>query len=123
VEPELTWKGSFMNRKMIYFFSLVGFFLMGGLFGFAAAAPRSKPDLPATVPPVETTLIVPRATEVAGIPVTGESEPVWIEILGFYGLIGLAALFLVLALLSFTNKATTLYPKTEDPPSEESYKH
>lgn len=111
-----------MNQKMIYVFSLVGFFLMWGLFGFAAAGPRSELDLPATVPPVVNTPVIPGATEAAGIPVTGNSEPVWIEILGFYGLIGLAALFLILALLSFANKSTALYPGTKGPPSEETHK-
>ena len=112
-----------MSRKMIYFCSLVGFFLMWGLFGFAAAAPRSEPDLQATVPPVESTPVRPAATDIAGIPVTAESEPVWIEILGFYGVIGLAALFLILALLSFANKSTAFYPKRKSPSSEESHKN
>jgi hypothetical protein len=112
-----------MNRKKIYFFSLVGFFFMWGLFGFVAAAPRSEPHLQATVAPVENTRVVPEATNAAGIPVTGESAPVWIEILGFYGLIGLAALFLILALLSFANRATAPYPKHKGPPSEETHKH
>jgi hypothetical protein len=112
-----------MNQKMIYFFSLIGFFLMWGLFGFAAAAPRSELELLATVPPVVNTTIVPGATETAGIAVTGESELVWIEILGFYGLIGLAALSLILALLSFANKATAPYPNHKGPPSEETHKN
>lgn len=111
-----------MSRKMIYFFSLVGFFLMWGLFGFAAAAPRSELNLLATVPPVETTPIDSGVTEAVGIPVTGESEPVWIEILGFYGLIGLAALSLILALLNFANKATAPYTNHKVPPSEETHK-
>lgn len=112
-----------MSRKMIYFCSLVGFFLMWGLFGFAAAGPRGESDLRATAPPAVTTRVVPAATDMAGIPVTAEAEPVWIEILGFYGLIGLAALFLILALLSFANKSTALYPKGNGPSSEESHKH
>jgi hypothetical protein len=112
-----------MNQKMIYFFSLVGFFLMWGLFGFAAAVPRSELNLPATVLPVETTPVGPGVTEAVGIPITGESEPVWIEILGFYGLIGLAALSLILALLSFANKATAPYPNHKVPPSEETHKN
>jgi hypothetical protein len=111
-----------MSRKMIYFCSLVGFFLMWGLFGFAAAGPRSGPDLRATAPAAESTPVLPAATERAGIPVTAESEPVWIEIVGFYGLIGLAALFLILALLSFANKSTALYPKGNGA-SEETHKH
>jgi LPXTG-motif cell wall-anchored protein len=112
-----------MNQKMIYFFSLVCFFLLWGLFGFVAAAPRSAPDLPATVPPVQTIPVIPEVTETVGIPVTGESEPVWIEIMGFYGLIGLAALFLILALLNFASKSTALYPKSKGPTSEETHKH
>ena len=112
-----------MNRKMIYLCSLIGFFLMWGLFGFAAAAPRTESSLQATVPPVENTSVVSGATEAAGIPVTGDSEPVWIEILGFYGLIGLAALFLILALLSFANKSTALYPENKAPSGEEPHKH
>jgi hypothetical protein len=111
-----------MSRKMIYFCSLLGFFLMWGLFGFAAAGPRGEPDLRATLLPVESTPIVPAATDIAGIPVTAEPEPVWSEILGFYGLIGLAALFLILVLLSYANRSTALYPKGNGP-SEGSHKH
>ena len=111
-----------MSRKMIYLCSLVGFFLMWGLFGFVAAGPRNEPGLQATVPTAGSTPVVPAATEIAGILVTAESEPVWIEIVGFYGLIGLAALFLILALLSFANKSTALYPKGNGPSSEESHK-
>jgi hypothetical protein len=107
-----------MDRKMIYFLSLVGFFLMWGVFGFVAAAPRGGPELQATVPPVEGTVVIPEATNSVGIPVTGEAEPLWAEILGFYGLIGLAALFLILALLNFANKSTAASIKHKGPPSE-----
>jgi hypothetical protein len=125
IKESLNWhgKGSFMNRKMIYVLSWAGFFLMWGLFGFVAAAPRGEPARPAIVPSVKNTAVIPAATALAGIPVTGKSEPVWSEILGFYGLIGFAALFLILALLSFANKATALYPKPNSPPSEETHKH
>lgn len=108
---------------MIYIFSLVGFFLMWGVFGFVAAAPRGEPDLQATVPPVENTVVIPEATDPAGIPITGEPEPLWTEILGFYGVIGLAALFLILALLNFANKSTASSVDHKGPPSEEIHKH
>jgi hypothetical protein len=112
-----------MNRKMIYVFGLVGFFLMWGVFGFAAAAPRGEADLEATLQPVENTPILPAETEAVGIPVTGETEPVWIEVVGFYGLIGLAAMFLILALLSFANKLTAPAVERKGPPSEETHKN
>jgi hypothetical protein len=112
-----------MDRKMIYVLSLVGFFLMWGVFGFAAAAPRGGLDLQATVPALEGTPVIPEATNSAGIPVTGEPEPLWTEILGFYGLIGLAALFLILALLNFANKSTALYVERKGPPSEGAHKN
>ena len=47
---------------------------------------------------------MPLETNAEGIPLTGESEPVLTEIVVFYGLIGLTALFLTLALLNFANK-------------------
>ncbi len=95
-----------MDRKLIYTFSLIGFFLMWGVFGFIAAGPRGELLPQATPPPVENTSIAPGATDPVGIPVTGEAEPVLIEVLIFYGLIGLAALFLVFGLLSFANRST-----------------
>jgi hypothetical protein len=107
-----------MDRKMIYFFSLVGFFLMWGVFGFVAAAPRGEHALQATVPTVEDTVAVPETTDPAGIPATGEPEPLWTEVLGFYGFIGLAALCLILALLNFVNRSTTPSVERKDPPSK-----
>jgi len=107
-----------MDRKKIYLLSLVGFFLMWDVFGFVAAAPRNAPDLQATVLPAENTEVVPEATDPAGIPVTGEPEPLWTEILMFYGLIGLAALLLILALLNFANKSTAPVVERKGPPSE-----
>lgn len=106
-----------MDRRMIYLFSLVGFFLMWGVFGFVAAAPRSDPGLQETVRAVEYTAVVPEATNLAGIPVTGAPEPLWTEILGFYGLIALAALFLILALLNFASKSTAPAVERRGPPS------
>lgn len=110
-----------MNRRLAYIIGLVGFFLMWGVFGFVAAAPRGAPDFQVTVSPVETTVVVPEATNPAGVPVTGEPEPVWTEIVIFYGLIGLTALFLILALLSFANKWTAPYLQRKGPASEETH--
>lgn len=107
-----------MNRRMTYIFSLLGFFIMWGVFGFVAAAPRDAPNLQATIQPVESTPILSGEAGAAGIPVTGKPERAWTEIIGFYGLIGLAALFLILALLSFANKSTSLYAGRKHPPSE-----
>jgi hypothetical protein len=94
-----------MNRKLIYTLSLIGFFLTWGVFGFAAGRPRSKPVLQATLPPIENTLIAPGATESAAIPVTGETQRNT-EVLLIYGVFGLGALFLILALLNMANKLT-----------------
>ncbi len=107
-----------MNRKKIYFFSLVGFFLMWVVFGLVAAAPRSEPAPQVTVPPVENTVTVPGTTDPAGIPVTGRPEPLWMEVLGFYGLIGLAALCVILALLNFVNRSTAPSAERKEPPTE-----
>lgn len=112
-----------MNRKMIYIFSLVGFFLMWGVFGFAAAAPRGELNPQATVAPQNATPVLPGETDAAGIPVTGQPERVWKEILGFYGLIAFAALFLILALLSFANQLTAPAVERKVPPPEETHKN
>jgi hypothetical protein len=110
-----------MKRKSIFAFSLAGFFLMWGIFGFAAAIPRNEP------PPVQATLPagntpVPGETLLAGIPATGQAEPVLTEIFVFYGLIGLTALFLILAMLSFANKSTAPALRRKVPPSDETEK-
>jgi hypothetical protein len=112
-----------MNRKMIYLFSLAGFLLMWGVFGFTATGPRGGPGLQATVPAVENTPVVPAGTDVAGIPITGEPEPVWTEIVVFYGLIGLTAMFLILAMLSLANKSTAPYVEHKGRSSEEGHKN
>ena len=110
-----------MDRKMIYFFSLIGIFFTWGVFGSMAATPRSEPHLQATVSPVENTAVPPERTNSVGIPITGEPEPLWADILGFYGLIGVAALFLVLALLNFANKSMAPIVGSKDPPSKKTH--
>jgi hypothetical protein len=110
-----------MIRKLVYTFSLVGFFLMWGLFGFVAAAPRGEPNFRVTVLPVEATTVLPGTTDSAGMPVTGEPEPALMEIVVFYGLIGLTALFLILALLNIANKSTAPYVQRKHPPSDDAH--
>jgi hypothetical protein len=112
-----------MKRKLAYTFILVGFFVTGGTFGLAAAAPQAPADLPATVAAVESPGAVPQPTDPAGVPVTGEPEPVLSEILVFYGLIGLTALFLVLALLNMANKPTGRYRDPEGRSSHDANRH
>lgn len=99
-----------MQTRRIYIGGLVGFLLLGGMFGFRATPPHKGVILQETPLPVDVTPVAPGATSSVGIPVTAEPEPVWIEILVFYGLIGLTALFLILALLNLANKATAPYP-------------
>ena len=91
-----------MNRKLIYIFSLFCFFLLLGVLGFRAAAPVREPAFQSTLAPDET---VPAATIAGLVPVTGEPEPLWPEILLFYGLIAVTALFLILVLLNTVNKS------------------
>jgi hypothetical protein len=104
---------------MIYALSLIGFFLMWGIFGSVAAAPRADPAKQATLPALENTALAPDATDPEGIPITGEPELLWTEILGFYGLIAVAALFLILALLNFANRSTAPYIEPGHPSSSE----
>jgi hypothetical protein len=89
--------------------SFVSFLLLWGMLGFTPAPSHSGMVLQETLLPVESTPAAPGTTSPAGIPVTGEPEPVWIEILVFYGLIGITALFLILALLSLASKSTAPY--------------
>jgi len=114
------WNGKerLMNTKLIYTFSLVVFFLMWGVFGFAAAAPRSEPRIQPNVPTLEATSVAPEATDLPAIPITGEPEPLLTEIYVFYGLIGLTALFLILALLNIANRTTAPYVERKSPPSD-----
>ena len=107
-----------MNKKLVYISSLVVFFLMWGVFGIAAASPRDGSPLPATLPPMESTPIFSGTTDSTGIPVTGKPEPVLTEIFVFYGLIGLTALFLILALLNVANKSTPPYGEHKNPSSD-----
>lgn len=107
-----------MDRKLTYTFSLIGFFLMWGVFGLVAATPRAESAGLATPPPVESTLVVPGATPNTGmIPVTGKPQPTP-GVFVIYGLFGVGALILVLALLNAANKSTSAYARHKDPPEK-----
>jgi hypothetical protein len=110
-----------MNQKMVYILSLTGFFLIWGVFGFISVPPGA-PGLQVTAPVVENTRVPAEGTLAAGIPVTSEPEPVWTEIVVFYGLIGVTAMFLILALLSIANKSTAPYVERKSPSSNETQK-
>ena len=99
-------KGCLMKTGRVYIGGLVNLLLVWGIFGFTSALPHSEIVLQETPVPVESTPADSGDTVRGGIPVTAEPEPVWIEILVFYGLIGITALFLILALLSLANKST-----------------
>jgi hypothetical protein len=104
-----------MNRKLIYTFSLIGFFLMWGVFGFVATAPRSEPVIEATVLPADDPQVVPGPTANAAIPVTGQAQSVT-GIFLLYALFALGALVLVLTLLNAANKRTILDAHRQEPP-------
>ena len=108
-----------MNRKLIYIFGLSGFVLVLGASGFAAVLPASEAPSQATVPAVEMTIAAPAATDAGQIPVTGEPEPLWTEILHFYGLIAVTALFLLYVLLNTVNKSMSAVVRHKDPSSDD----
>ena len=110
-----------MNRKRIYILSLAGFLSMWGMFGFTVTASRSEVLLQETPSSMEATPVAPDATSSNGIPVTGEPAPVWTEIVVFYGLIGLTALFLILALLNLANKSTVPHVEHKGPTSDKTH--
>jgi hypothetical protein len=100
-----------MNRKLIYIFGLFCFFLLWGVSGFQAVAPAREPAFQSTLAPDET------------VPVTGEPEPLWTEILLFYGLIGLTAFFLILVLLNSVNKSMIPRVQQTKVASKETHEH
>jgi hypothetical protein len=111
-----------MKTRRMYIGCLVGFLLLWGMFGFTAAPLHGETVLQGTPLPVESTPVEPGATNSAGIPVTAEPEPVWTEILVFYGLIGLTALFLILALLNIANKSTAPYVEPKGTTSDKAHR-
>jgi hypothetical protein len=109
-----------MNRKLIYTFTLIAFFIMWGVFGFAAAAPRGESSIQPALSSAETTTVVSGEEDSTMIPVTGSQQLGW-RILLVYGLIGLAALSLILSLLNAANKSTALYVQRKEHPSGETH--
>lgn len=108
-----------MNRKLTFFLGLAGFFLLWGLFGFLAGAPRNEPGVQETPAELQSIFNPAESTLSPQVPVTGESEPLWMEVLVFYGLIALAALFLVFGLLSFANNSSAAQPSPREQPVKE----
>ena len=91
------------------------------MFGFTITASRSEVILQETPSLMETTPLAPNATNSDGIPVTGEPAPLWTEIVVFYGLIGLTALFLILALLNLANKSTVPHVEHKSSTSDKTH--
>jgi len=97
-----------MNRKLVWFSIFSIFFLVWGMSSFGALHKETLAK--SALPAIGSTPVVSEATQTAMIPVTGRSELGW-GVLIFYGLIGLAALILILALLDSANHSTTFYAK------------
>jgi hypothetical protein len=76
--------------------------------GFASAASQREASVQSGIPFALSTPVVTKASESAGIPVTGAPRFGWV-IFVFYGLIGVAALTLILALLDSANRSTSFY--------------
>ena len=110
-----------MNRKLIYTFTLIVFFIMWGVFGFAAAAPRSESSIQPVLSSIENTSVASEEADSAMIPITGNQQLGW-RILLVYGLIGLATLALSLSLLNIANKSTALYVQRKEQPADKTYK-
>jgi hypothetical protein len=96
-----------MNRKLVWLSVLSILFLIWGASGSAAASHR-EPLAQSTLPSGASRPIASEATEPAVIPVTGGSDLGWGSLI-FYGLMGSAALTLILALLDSANRSTALY--------------
>jgi hypothetical protein len=108
-----------MNRKLVWLSILSILFLIWGASGSAAAS-RQQFLAQSAFPRVANTSVAPEATKPALIPVTGNPRLGWGTLL-FYGLIGLATLTLILALLDSANQSTALY-KRRKPLQEENRK-
>ena len=104
-----------MHRKLVWLSILSILFLIWGASGSAAASHR-EPLAQSAFPGVASTPGVEDASPPALIPVTGRSSLGWGTLI-VYGLIGLAALTLILALLDSANQSTTLYAQRK--PSQE----
>ena len=101
-----------MNRKLVWISTLSIFFLIWGASGSAAASHRDFMTQ-STFPAAKNTPAA-EATKPPLIPVTGNPHLGWGTLI-FYGLIGFAALTLILALLDSANQSTTLYARRKTP--------
>ena len=104
-----------MNRKLVWLSILSILFLTWGASGSISASHKEFLSQ-STVPHVANTLVATGATKPALIPVTGNPRLGWGTLL-FYGLITLATLTLILALLDSANQSTALYARRK--PSQE----
>ena len=98
-----------MNRKLVWLSILSILFLIWGASGSAAASHKEFLTQ-STFSQVANTPISPEVTKPALIPVTGNPRLGWGMLL-FYGLIGVATLTLILALLDSANQSTALYAR------------
>lgn len=105
-----------MNRKLIYIFSLIGFFLMWGLFGFAAATPRGDNAPQITVPSDDSHAVNPDLSADAVVP--GVEEQPATRVMLLYVLLAYGVLVVILALLNAANKPTTTYVRRKEPPDQ-----
>jgi len=109
-----------MNRKLVWLSILSILFLIWGASGSAAASHR-EPLAQSALPSGVSTPSSPEVTQPALIPLTGNPGLGWRTLI-FYGLIGFAALTLILALLDSANQSTALYvrrkPSQEEDPRE-----
>ena len=96
-----------MNRKLVWFSISSIFFLV---WGMSSAGALHKETLARSALPVTESSPAAESTQSVMIPVTGNSQSGWVVLI-FYGLIGLAALILILALLDSANHSTSFYAK------------
>jgi len=97
-----------MNKKLVWLSILSIFILIWGASGSAAASHKEFLTQ-SKFSRIENTSVAAQSTQPALIPVTGNPRLGWGTLL-FYGLIGLATLTLILALLDSANQSTALYP-------------
>ena len=104
-----------MYRKLAFFSILSIFFLIWGVSSSGALHKQSVAKT--TLPVVASTPFHSGSTQSGLIPVTGKPHLGW-EILLVYGLIGFAALTLILALLASANQSTAFYVRRKTPQDE-----
>jgi hypothetical protein len=104
-----------MNRKLVWLSILSIFIFIWGASGSAATTHKDF-RTQSTFPGAESSP-VPETIKPPLIPVTGNPHLGW-GILIFYGLIGFAALTLILTLLDSANQSTTLYARRKTPPGK-----